>query len=73
MKFAVCLTALALTLYLGLHNGHLALWDSDTEKPVTVFPYLAEVYPKMDQTALNQGICVRSPAHLKQLLEDFLS
>ncbi len=64
---------LLLALYLGLHQGYLALWNSDIPEPVAVFPYRAEVYPKIDQAALDSGIPVENQAHFKALMEDFLS
>jgi len=73
MKHTAYLAALALVLYMGLHNGYLALWQTGAPDPVTVFPYRAALYPKIDQAALNEGIPIQTPAHLKQLLEDFLS
>lgn len=73
MKHAAFLAALVLTLYMGLHNGYLALFDVGATAPVRVFPYRAAVYPKIDQAALAEGIPIASASHLKQLLEDFLS
>ncbi|MBQ6839745.1 MAG: hypothetical protein IJO45_03525 [Oscillospiraceae bacterium] len=65
--------AMLLSLYLGTHNGYLALWDTGIEKPVKVFPYSSAVYPKIDQQALKSGIPINSPADMKDLLQDFLS
>ena len=73
MKPLCCAALLALSLYLGIHNGYLALFDSAQAKPLEVLPYKAELYPKIDQSALSRGIGILSQAHLKQLLEDFLA
>ena len=73
MKPVCCAAILALSLYLGIHNGYLALFDSEDALPREVLPYKAEVYPKIDQNALQDGIDILSPTHLKQLLEDFLA
>ncbi len=64
---------LVLALYLGLHQGYLALWSSQSATPATVFPYRASLYPKMDQSELAEGIPVENEDQLRQLLEDFLS
>lgn len=73
MKQLPLLAALVLTLYLGIHNGQLALFDESTAVPLQVLPYRAAVYPKIDQAALYKGIPIESPSHFKQLLEDFLA
>jgi len=64
---------LLLAIYLGLHNGYLALWDTNAQKPVEIFPYRCSIYPKIDQQQLFEGIPIDSPDTLKTLLEDFLS
>ena len=64
---------LLLTLYLGLWNGHLALRDTDTPAPMTVFPYSADLYPEADRRALEKGIPIESGQALVRLLEDYLS
>ena len=72
MKFKKIIPLL-LGLYLGLHNGYLALWESNTREPLKVFPYHCSVYPKIDQLQLHKGIPVDTPDALKTLLGDFLS
>lgn len=64
---------LILCCYLGLHGGHLALWDSTQAQPLQVFPYRAEAYPKADQEALRRGIPITSREELTRLLEDYFS
>ena len=72
MKYKIIIPLL-LGLYLGLHNGYIALWDSNSAKPLEVFPYRCSVYPKIDQTQLEKGIPIDSRDGLKAILEDFLS
>ena len=64
---------LLLGLYLGLHNGYIALWNSQKTQPEHVFPYPASLYPPIDQAALENGIPVQDPESAVRLLEDFLS
>ena len=64
---------LLLGLYLGLHNGYLALWKTGDTEPEQVFPFRASQYPKLDQKALENGIPIEDTEALKKLLEDFLS
>lgn len=73
MNKRLCSMFLLLGLYLGLHNGYLALYRTDIDAPDQVLPYRAALYPKIDQTALSTGIPIESDAHLKKLLEDYLS
>lgn len=73
MKKRVCAILLLLSLYLGLHNGYIALWREGEPEPVQVFPYRAALYPKLDQAALEKGIPISDTETLKKLLEDFLS
>ena len=64
---------MSLGLYLGLHNGHLAVFDSDRAEPLAVLPYSAALYTREDRLALQKGIRFDSCNELAQLLEDFLS
>lgn len=72
-KIARLLAAAALSLYLGLHNGHIALLDGTSTQPVHVFPYRAELYPNADRQALEDGVPITSQKELSRLLEDYLS
>lgn len=62
-----------LGLYLGMHNGNLALWRDGNTEPEKVFPIKVALYPKIDQAALEKGIPIEDTEGLKKLLEDFLS
>ena len=74
MRRLSCLfAALSLSLYLGLHKGYIALWNSERTQPVHIFPYCAAAYPNIDQNALCQGIPITSEEELTRLLEDYLS
>lgn len=57
----------------GIHNGHVALWQDGDPEPVKVYPYAAEMLPKADQEALRKGIFIPDQAQLNKWLEDFLS
>ena len=70
-RFASVLLALA--LYFGLWNGHIALWDTDAKAPVTVFPFSQQLYPEADQHALQNGIPIENGQDLIRLIEDYLS
>ncbi len=67
-KLCLCLL---LGGFLGIYNGHLAIFE--TGKPTQVFPYAAENYPPCDQAALQQGIPYGTPLEKQRILEDFLS
>lgn len=73
MRTLCCLAALTLSLYLGLHNGYLALWNTEASEPEQVFPYRAALYPKIDQRELEKGIPISDQMQLQQLLEDLTS
>ncbi|MBE6982288.1 MAG: hypothetical protein E7437_08210 [Ruminococcaceae bacterium] len=62
-----------LACYLGLHNGHLALFAEDASEPLLILPHKAEMYSQEDQKKLAQGIPYDSEEELAQILEDFLS
>ncbi len=64
---------LLLVGYLGLYNGHLALWQESCDVPETVLPYNVQSFPQADQNALKKGIPFKTEAELNRLLEDFLS
>lgn len=70
-KYASAL--ILLICYLGLHNGHLALFAGRGTQPYQVFPYSSAIYPKLDQDALKEGIPFQSQSELTALLEDYLS
>ncbi len=62
-----------LGLLLGIHDGHIALWDGNDPEPIRVFPYRAELLPAADQAALEKGIVLDSVQELRRLLQDYLS
>lgn len=64
---------LLLTCLLGLQDGYLALFRGENTTAYHVFPYRAELYPKIDRQALENGIPFSSQEELSQLLEDYLS
>lgn len=65
--------AAILYCYLGIHQGHLALWKQPGLRPEHVFPYSICLFPAKDQTALENGIPFSSVSELNGLLEDYLS
>lgn len=73
MKRTCIYAALLLTLYLGLHNGHLALYRDTPEQIIHTFPYNVRVYPHVDQQALERGIPIGSREDLARLVEDYMS
>ncbi len=73
MKNSFLKSILILSLYLGLHNGYIALWNTEQPEPLHVFPYKAALFPKIDRNALEEGIPLDNAEHLNKLLEDFLS
>ncbi len=74
MKFLrMILPILVLSIYLGVHNGNLALFREGHNEPIQVFPRSVSDYPKKDQDALNAGIPITSKRQLSELLEAYLS
>lgn len=73
MRKGLGIYAVLLSLYLGLCNGRIALWDSEQPKPLHTFPYRAALYPEMDRKALEQGIPISDKESITKLLEDYLS
>lgn len=64
---------LAFSLYLGLANGHLAIFSKDDPRPLQILPYDAAVFSKADRQALEKGIPFSTAAELSRLLEDYTS
>ncbi len=73
MKKIIVSLAICAISYLGIHNGYLALFDSAVSGPLMILPYHAQLYPELDQQALQKGIVYNTPEELSRLLEDFLS
>ena len=73
MKITSLLAVITLSLYLGIHDGNLALWKTDRAIPLKVFPYSASLYTHIDQAELNDGIYIQSNPDLMKLLDDYLS
>ena len=73
MKKCIFLIIILFGLYLGIHNGYLALFNGDSRFPDAVLPYRSALYPKIDQEALADKIPIKSSTQLKKLLEDFVS
>ena len=67
------LPMMALLLYLGVHDGHLALFRQGHNVPVQVYATAVSSYPLKDQQALTAGIPIKNNKHLAQLLEAYLS
>ena len=70
-KTSVLLAALIISL--GIHKGRLALLKTGSPDPIRIYPIQVRLLPPEDQSKLTQGIEVRDPLHLAQLLEDYLS
>ena len=67
-----CIRMLVLLgLFLGLHEGYLALKEGETVKHI--FPYRMELYTETDALLLRNGIPLPSPAELAAALEDYFS
>lgn len=73
MKRKILPALYILSLYLGLHNGYLALWDTNSNQPEQVFPYHISLYPEIDKNLLEKGIPISTQPELNKLLEDYLS
>ena len=74
MKFhRMLLPILVLTLYLGVHNGNVALFRKGHTVPVQVYPYPVSSFPEKEQNALAAGIPITSRKQLAELLEAYLS
>lgn len=71
--FRMILPVLVLSLYLGVHNGNLALFRQGHTVPIQTYPRSVADYPKKDQLALGAGIPITSKQQLAQLLEAYLS
>ena len=65
--------ALVFGFILGIRDGNIALWKDGSSEPVRVFPYRAELLPRADQAALENGIYIEKKEDLMALLEDYLS
>lgn len=63
----------ALVLSLGIHQGQLALLKTGSPEPIQTYPLHVRLLPPADQLKLAQGIEIKDPLHLAQLLEDYLS
>ena len=67
------LPVMALLLYLGIHDGRLALFRQGHRVPVQVYATAISSYPLKDQQALAAGIPIKNNRHLAKLLEAYLS
>ena len=67
--------AAALLLYeiLGSWKGYLAVFEGAAKEPKQIYPLKIEALPVEDQQALAEGIQIRNPNRLRELLEHYLS
>jgi len=72
MKHSLLL-ALILFGYLGLYNGHLAIYEGNSKMPVLVLPYRQERYSDQDLEKLLDGIPFQTDQELTDLLQDYTS
>ena len=71
--FRIFLPLMAIVLYLGVHNGNLALYRQGHQVPVQVYSVPVALFPMEDQAALAAGIPIESQKQLAELLEAYLS
>lgn len=64
---------LALAIFLGVHNGRVALWTQEGAEPAKVFPCPVSMLPADARAALEKGIRVESIEQLEQMAENYLS
>ena len=71
--FRIFLPVMSMILYLGVHNGNLALYRQGHKVPVQVYAVPVTLLPKEDQAALTAGIPIENEKQLSELLEAYLS
>ena len=64
---------LSVSLYLGLSNGHLAIYHPSDPSPLQILPYDSCVFSQEDREKLEKGIPFSTAAELSRLLEDYTS
>ena len=67
------LAALLLSMYLGISDGKLAIYNHGSSTPAQVLPYDAGLFTITDRQTLANGIPFSTDAELNKLLEDFTS
>ena len=55
------------------YNGKIAVYSSNSDKPIEITKASTAKLPKSDQEALKDGIKAESKKELNRLLEDFCS
>ena len=55
------------------YNGKIAVYSSNSDKPIEITNASTAKLPKSDQEALKDGIKAESKKELNRLLEDFCS
>ena len=73
MRQIVATAVFILSMYLGIRDGNLALFQWHSEEPVAVYSMQVSMLPERDRQALREGIPIHSRLQLAQLLEDYLS
>ncbi len=66
-------TVFLLYVVLGCWKGHLAVFEGSAEEPRQIYPKKIDALPEDDQEALAEGILIRDPRRLEELLRDYLS
>ena len=66
-------SVIILLLYLGVHNGQMALFRHGDPTPAECYPLQIRMLPIHDQLDLTRGIEILDSGHLARLLEDYLS
>lgn len=73
MERHFCLIVLLLALFLGCHNGFLAIFEASSSIPVEILPYKVCVFPEKDIKLLEKGIPFSTTDELSELLDDYIS
>lgn len=73
-RLSAWFTAVMLSGYLlGIHRGHMALWDENDPQPIRIFSCNIYTLPREVQQALEKGIRIETEADLQRILENYLS
>ena len=66
-------TITVIAMYLGLSDGHLAIYSDGSAEAVQILPYATSMFTESDQCLLAEGIPFTSAEDLSKLLEDYTS
>lgn len=70
---SACAACILMTFLLGVKNGQVAIWHTESARLLRVLPWPSSVLPAQVQQALNNGIRIEEDSDVGKLILQMIS